>query len=186
MEDNTIIQLYWARDEGAIAATEEKYGGYCQSIALNVLGDAQEAEECVNDTYLHAWNAMPPQKPSQLAAFLGRITRNLSFDRYRRAGADKRGGGEIVLILDELSDCVSGGDAVQQEVERRELSEAINDFLRTLSPQKRKIFVLRYWYCESVNEIAAQFGRKPSAVSTALGRMRVNLRAYLEERGVTV
>ena len=186
MEDNAIIQLYWARDEGAIAATEEKYGGYCQAIALNVLGDAQEAEECVNDTYLHAWNAMPPQKPSKLSAFLGRITRNLSFDRYRRAGADKRGGGEMSLILDELADCVSGSDSVEQEIERRALAEAINDFLQTLSPQKRKLFVLRYWYCESVNEIAAKFGMKPSAVSTALGRMRAGLRAYLEGRGVTV
>lgn len=186
MEDNAIIQLYWARDEGAIAATEEKYGGYCQAIALNVLEDAQDAEECVNDTYLHAWNTMPPQKPSKLAAFLGRITRNLSFDRYRRAGAAKRGGGEMPLILDELSDCVSGGDAVQQEMERRELTEAINEFLRTLSPQKRKMFVLRYWYCESVNDIADKFGMKPGAVSTALGRMRVGLRIYLEGRGLTV
>lgn len=183
MEDNAIVKLYWARDEAAIAATDEKYGDYCGAIARNILDDTQAAEECVNDTYWHAWNAMPPQRPSKLAAFLGRITRNLCFDRYRREGAAKRGGGEIAAILDELADCVSGSDSVEQEWERRELAQAMNAFLRSLPQAKRKMFVCRYWYGDSVTEIAAKFGMKPSAVSSALGRMRAKLREYLEERG---
>lgn len=183
MEDNAIVRLYWARDEAAIAASDEKYGGYCGTIARNIVGDRQTAEECVNDTWLRAWETMPPQRPSRLGAFLGRITRNLSFDRYREAHADRRGGGELSAVLDELSECVSGGENPEDELTRRELARAISDFLGTLPQAKRQMFVRRYWYGESVAAIAGQCGGTPSAVSTALGRMRDRLRRYLTERG---
>lgn len=183
MEDSSIINLYWERNESAISATDDKYGDYCGSIARNILEDAQEAEECVNDTYLRAWNSMPPHRPSKLSAFLGRITRNLSFDRRRHSNAAKRGSGRMCAILEELDDCISGGDWVGQEHERRELAQAINSFLGSLPHQKRKMFVCRYWYCDSVADIAKKFYMKPSAVSTALGRIRADMRKYLTERG---
>ena len=106
MEDSAIIDLYWAREERALSETDTKYGGYCRSIAHNILKNREDSEECVSDTWLHAWNAMPPQRPSILSSFLGRITRNLSFDRCRRQNAEKRGGGSLPLALDELSECV--------------------------------------------------------------------------------
>ena len=183
MEDNAIIQLYWARDEGAIAASEKKYGGYCGTIARNIVGDRQTAEECVNDTWLRAWDTMPPQKPSKLAVFLGRITRNLSFDRYRQSHADRRGNGVFGEVLDELAECVSGNEGPETEWERRELAEAIDGFLRQLPKDRRRLFVRRYWYGERVSDIAAECGMTSSAVSTALGRMRESLRRYLSERG---
>lgn len=183
MDDVSIINLYWERDESAISATDDKYGDYCASIARNILDDAQEAEECVNDTYLHAWNSMPPHRPSALSAFLGRITRNLSLDRFRHSNAVKRGEGKTCAVLDELGECVSGGDWVGQELERRELAQAINLFLGSLPCKKRKMFVCRYWYCDSVGDIAEKFDMKSSAVSTALGRIRADMRRYLAERG---
>lgn len=183
LDDRSIIQLYWERDEAAICATEEKYGNYCGSIARNILDDAQEAEECVNDTYLHAWNSMPPHRPLILSAFLGRITRNLSFDRLRYSNAIKRGGGKACAVLDELGDCVSGVDWVERELERRELVRVINLFLASLTPKKRQMFVCRYWYCDSVTDIAEKFNIKPGTVSTELRRIRVHMVEYLAERG---
>ena len=132
MEDSAIIDLYWAREERALSETDAKYGGYCRSIAHNILKNREDSEECVSDTWLHAWNAMPPQRPSILSSFLGRITRNLSFDRCRRQNAEKRGGGLLPLALDELSECVPAPGRVEQALEARELAEAIDRFLRTL------------------------------------------------------
>ena len=122
MEDRDIIQLYWDRDEGAIPATADKYGGYCAAIARNILDDGRDAEECVNDTWLAAWNAMPPHRPARLSTFLGKLTRNLSFNRYKAQRADKRGGGQLPLVLDELGECVSGREDVEGAVDRKELS----------------------------------------------------------------
>ena len=119
MEDSKIVQLYWSRDEKAIDATADKYGRYCASIARNILGNREDAEECVNDTYLHAWNAMPPHRPGILSTFLGKITRNLSFNRYRYNTADKRGGGETAVVLEELLDIVSDGENPEQAMEYR-------------------------------------------------------------------
>ena len=119
MDDEKIVQLYWNRDEQAIPATAQKYGNYCTSIAKNILGNLEDAEECVNDTYLNAWNSMPPHRPGVLSTFLGKIVRNLSFNRYKYNTADKRGGGELPLVLDELSDLVSGKDDVEQEIALR-------------------------------------------------------------------
>lgn len=183
MEDKSIIQLYWDRNDRAIAATAEKYGGYCASIARNILGSSEDAEECVNDTYLNAWNAMPTHWPEQLSTFLGKITRNLSFNRYRNGHAAKRGGGETALILDELAECVSGTETVEQIVDRRELVRAINAFVKDLPPVKRSIFVRRYWYADAVRQIADDCRIQPGSVSKILERERKQLKTYLAERG---
>ena len=183
MDDTKIVQLYWDRDEQAIPATSEKYGNYCISIAKNILGNKEDAEECVNDTYLHAWNSMPPHRPSILSTFLGKITRNLSFNRYKHNTADKRGGGELPSVLDELSDLVSDNNDVEQEFNTKELVKAIDTFLDTLSPEKRSIFVCRYWYTDSISEIAVRHGMKEGAVSMTLNRLRQKLHNHLSERG---
>lgn len=186
MEDTKIIQLYWDRNEAAIPATSEKYGAYCTSIARNILKNEEDTEECVNDTYLNAWNAMPPQKPSVLAAFLGRITRNLSFNRYKLLHTEKRGGGELPLVLEELSDCVSGTESVEQEIDRKELLAEINGFLAGLSKEKRQMFVRRYWHAESVKDIAGRFGVSEGSATMTLGRIRKKLREDLEDKGFVV
>jgi len=183
MDDHDIIQLYWDRDDRAIRATSEKYGRYCRTIARNILNSDEDAEECVNDTYWNAWNAMPTHWPEQLAAFLGKITRNLSFNRYRHDRAEKRGGGEITLVLDELADCVSDTDSVEQTIDRRELGKAIDSFVKGLSPKKRDLFVRRYWYADPVSKIAADYGMLQGSVSKILERTRKQLKAYLTERG---
>ena len=183
MDDNDIIRLYWDRDHQAIHATSEKYGHYCKSIARNILNNEEDAEECVNDAYLSAWNSMPPHRPEHLAAFLGKITRNLSLNKYRRDRAEKRGGGEAALILNELADCVSGTDSVEQLMERRELIKAVNTFVRGLSSEKRIMFTRRYWYADSVSDIAKDRRMLPGTVSKTLERTRKQLKAYLTERG---
>lgn len=183
MDDARIVQLYWDRNEQAITATADKYGNYCAAIAKNILGNLEDAEECVNDTYLNAWNSMPPHRPSVLSTFLGKITRNLSFNRYKHNTAEKRGGGELPGVLDELADCVSGKDDVEQELNRQELVKAIDGFLDTLPRDKRGIFICRYWYTDSVSDIASRYGMKAGAVYMTLNRLRAKLRSYLFERG---
>ena len=183
MQDKEIIALYWARDQRAIPETSRRYGSYCAAIARNILASCEDAEECVNDTWLGAWNAMPPHRPSVLSTFLGRLTRNLAINRWRFLNTEKRGGGETALVLEELTDCVSDSDDVEGAIEQRELVSAINDFLRKLPEQKRNIFLCRYWYSESVVDISARFGMKENAVSKTLGRTRTALRRYLTERG---
>ena len=183
MEDEQIVQLYFDRNEQAISETANKYGSYCTSIAKNILGSREDAEECVNDTYLNTWNAIPPHRPAALSTFLGKIVRNLAFNRYRHNTADKRGGGEIAAVLEELSLCVSGDDDVARAYETKELVSAINDFLGTLSTEKRSIFICRYWYTDSIAQIAARYGMAYSAVAMALSRTRTKLHSYLSERG---
>ena len=183
MDDNGIIQLYWDRNDQAISATSEKYGHYCKAIAKNILSNEEDAEECVNDTYLNAWNSMPTHWPEQLATFLGKITRNLSFNKYKHDHAEKRGGGEIALVLEELTDCVSDTDNVEQMIDRQELVKTINSFVRSLSPEKRNIFVRRYWYSDSVSKIAKDYGMLQGSVSKMLERTRKQLKVYLAERG---
>ena len=183
VDDNMIVQLYWDRNELAIPATAAKYGAYCTAIARNILASAQDAEECVNDTYLHAWNAIPPARPDILSAFLGRITRNLAFNRHKQNTADKRGGGELTAVLDELCEIASRGDDTQQALDQKELTAAIDAFLGTLSPEKRSIFLCRYWYNDSISAIAKRFHRGEGAVSMTLSRLRRKLKTYLTERG---
>ena len=183
MDDAKIVQMYFDRDEQAIPATANKYGNYCVSVAKNILGNHEDAEECVNDTYLNAWNAIPPHRPQMLSAFLGKIVRNLAFNRYKHNTADKRGGGEIGAVLDELAGCVSGNEDTERAYEYKELVAAINDFLSTLTTRKRNIFVCRYWYTDSVSDIAARYNMSCAAVSMELNRLRTKLHNYLIERG---
>lgn len=186
MDDETIVRLYWERSEQAITATAERYGSYCRSIANNILGNVEDAEECVNDTYMNAWNAMPPHRPNTLATFLGKISRNLALKRYRHRTAAKRGGGQAAVVLDELAELVCDGDGVEQEIDRRELIAAINDFLGKLPREKRCIFVCRYWYFDSIGDIAGRFGMTENHVSVTLSRLRAKLHQYLSERGFTL
>lgn len=182
MDDATIVQLYWDRNEQAIPATSDKYGNYCTSIARNILGNHEDAEECVNDTYLNAWNSMPPHRPGILSTFLGKLVRNLSFNRYKYNTAGKRGG-ELPAVLEELSSLVSGKDDVEQSINQKELIAAIDVFLDTLSPEKRNIFISRYWYTDSISAIAKRHGMRNSAVSMTLNRLRLKLHNHLLERG---
>ncbi len=183
MNDKDIIQLYWNRDPEALSATAQKYGNYCTSIAQNILGNREDAEECVNDAFLNTWNTIPPNQPTILSAFLGTITRNLAFNKYKHNHAKKRGNGEIMTVLDELAECVSGFDTVEQEIDRRELVETINFFLDTLTPKKRSLFICRYWYSDSISTIARRYGMTEGNVATTLNRLRTKLKEYLLERG---
>ena len=186
MEDSAIIDLYWARAERAISESDTKYGGYCRCIAHNILQNREDTEECVSDTWLHAWNAMPPQRPSILSSFLGRITRNLSFDRCRRQKAEKRGGGALPLALDELSECVPAPGRVEHALEEQELADSIDRFLRTLPERECSIFLRRYWYVDPVQLIAARYEIKENTVKSILFRTREKLRRYLLEEGIAV
>jgi len=186
VEDSAIVQLYWDREERALTASAEKYGGYCARVAGNILASREDVEECVNDTWLHAWSAMPPHRPQALGPFLGKLTRNLSFNRYKRDRAVKRGGGELPLVLDELAECVSGRDSVEGEVDRGELTAAIDAFLAGLPGEQRRMFLLRYWYAEPIHAIARRTGKSEAAVAKTLSRTRQKLRDYLTERGFEV
>lgn len=184
MEDNQIIQLYFDRAEQAIRETDTKYGGYCYSIAWNILSSAEDAEESVSDTYLAAWNAMPPRRPRVLSAFLGKITRNIALDRWRKYRAFKRGGGQIELALEELGECVSGEESVENALIRREILAGIERFLESLTQTERMVFLCRYWYLDSTEEIAEKSGFTVSKVKSMLLRIRRRLYARLQEEGL--
>lgn len=187
MTDEQIVQLYWNREQEAITATADKYGNYCATIARNILVDMQDTEECVNDTYLKAWNTMPPHKPSVLGSFLGKITRNLAIDRYRHAHAAKRNGGNAVESFEELEECLPNKtNPVEDEMAKRELVEALNQFLGELPITKRNLFVCRYWYFDSVSDIAGRFGMTENNVAVTLKRLRVKLHSFLVERGFEI
>ena len=185
MDDFEIIGLYWTRSESAIAETDRKYGKLCRYIAMNILANREDSEECVNDTYLGAWNAIPPQKPTRLSAFLGKITRNLALKKYEYLSAAKRNP-EAVCSFSELEDCVSGHDALETELESRRIEEAISNFLRQLSAEKRTVFLRRYWYFDSIASISARCGFRESKVTTMLYQTRKQLRMYLEKEGITL
>ena len=186
MDDKTIVELYWQRDEQAIAQTRDKYGRYCYAIAYGILHSAPDAEECENDTYLAAWNAMPPHKPTLLKTFLGKITRRISLDRLKRQTADKRGGGEVPLTLDELHECIPDHASIDEKLLTEELAQAIDAFLRTLDDDTRRVFLRRYWYFDSVAAIARRYGFGQSKVKMMLHRTRQSLRDYLEKEGIFV
>lgn len=184
MSDSEIIELYWSRDESAIHETASQYGNYCFSIAYNILASKEDSDECVNDTWLKAWNTIPPQRPNKLSAFLGRITRNLSFDKYKAIKAKKRGGGEIMLAIDELEECVPSAGTVEQAITDAELGKSINDFLYTLPERECNVFLSRYWYGNPLSKIAAIFSMKENNVKASLFRSRVKLRTYLEKEDI--
>ena len=184
MEDEKIVELYWQRDESAITCTKEKYESYLYAVANRILTLSEDVEETVSDTYIGAWNAMPPEKPHILRTFLGRITRNLSLKRFRRDHAQKRCNGETDLVLDELAEVVSSGDAVEDEAERKELVRAIQKYLAELKPAQRQIFLARYWYLYPVAEIAQRLGCTQSKVKMTLKRTRDSLRETLVKEGL--
>ena len=184
MNDVQIVDLFWQRSERAIPETDRKYGGYCQAIAYNICGSREDAEECVNDTWLGAWNAMPDARPAQLPPFLGAITRRAAIDSYRRAHRAKRGGGQTALALEELGECVPAPDGVERELEAAELRRALDAFVAALPETERKMFVARYWFLAPVAEIADRLGCSEGRVKTALYRTRGRLRAYLREEGL--
>ena len=186
LEDSKIIDLYWARKEQALTETDAKYGNYCRTIARNILRNFEDTEECVSDTWLHAWNSMPPQRPGILSAFLGRITRNLSFDRCKYQQAAKRGGGALPLALDELGECIPAAGRVEHELEQKELAAAIDRFLRTLPEKDCNLFLRRYWYVDSISVIADRYGMKENTVKSILFRTREKLRKFLGEEGIAV
>jgi len=186
MEDNRIVDLYWGRNEEAITQSSEKYGAYCKTIAYNILYDDNDSEECVNDTWLRAWNAIPPAKPGSLKAFLGRITRNLAIDRYDAAKAKKRGGGAYDVVLDEMAEVIADESPQSKAMEELELTEILNAFLEKLSPEKRKLFMCRYWYMDSIRDIASFYNISESKVKTTLFRTREELKAVLEKEGITI
>ena len=183
MNDKSIIDLYFSRDEEAITQTDKKYGRYCYSIAYNILTNEEDAEESVSDTYMTAWRAIPPRRPAVLSTFLGKITRHISIDRWRERSASKRGGGEIILALEELEDCVAGRQNVEMEYERKELIRAYVKFLDALPVTERRVFLCRYWYVDSIDTIAKKFGFSRSKVKTMLHRIRAKLRKQLAEEG---
>lgn len=186
MDDAAIVELYWQRQERALDESKTKYGAYCTSIAQRILNDRLDAEECVNDTFLGAWNAMPPHRPSCLGTFLGKIARNLSLKRWRTRSAAKRGGGEVALSLDELEECVPAGERIDERLEAEELARTIDAFLGGLSADDRRIFVCRYWRFDAVADIAARFGFTQSKVKMSLKRTRDKLYDHLKEEGVIV
>ena len=183
MDDEQIVKLYWDRSEQAISETGQKYGGYCRRIAYNILRNLEDAEESVNDTYWDAWNAMPPHQPSILATFLGKITRRIAIDRWRSLNRMKRGGGEVTLALEELERCIAGGQSPEREIEKKELVQAINRFLDKLPITERRVFLARYWYMDSIQEIAFRFQFSQSKVRSMLFRTRKKLRKHLEKEG---
>ena len=175
MEDPKIIKLYIERNENAIAETNKKYRKYCYSIAYNILHDPEDSEEVINDTYLGAWNSIPPNIPNVLQTFLGRITRNISLKKIRARNAQKRGNGEIFLVFDEMNQLLPSGNDTENDIEAKELAGFINAFLNSLPEIERKVFVCRYWYFDAVSEISKQFGFTESKVKSMLFRIRKKL-----------
>ena len=182
-DDSKIIDLFWERDETAISETAEKYGSYLRSISYRILNNTYDAEECVNDTYRDAWRVIPPNRPAVLSTFLGKITRRISIDLWRKNNAEKRGGGEMPVALDELGECISDRGSISDEAEYHALTGIINDFLRSLPETEQKVFLRRYWYLDPVSSIAKRFGFSESKVTSMLFRVRGKLRTRLEKEG---
>lgn len=184
MEDAQILDLYFARSETAIQETDTKYGPYCYQIAYHILANQQDAEESVSDAYLSAWNTIPPRRPARFSTFLGKLTRNVSIDRWRNAAAKKRGGGQLDIALEELEHCVSGADSVEDALLRKERIAALNRFLAALPREERSVFLCRYWYVNSLEEISAKTGFSVGKIKTMLHRTRGKLAKQLEREGL--
>ena len=183
MEDKEIISLYWKRDERAVSETSEKYGAYCYAIACNILSSPEDAEESVNDTWVGAWESMPPHKPDALSAFLGKIARRISLKRWRNRSAAKRGGGVVELALEELNESIPSGKTAEDALTERELPRLIDAFLDALPDVEQRVFVCRYWYLDSIADIAKRFGFTQSKIKSMLYRTRRKLRDYLRKEG---
>lgn len=185
LEDSKIIDLFYARSEQAITELSAKYGSICNKIAKNILNNILDAEECVSDAYLGAWNTIPPQKPNPLLTYICRIVRNLSIKKYHKNTSVKRNSFYDVA-LDELEDCIASAKSVEEEISAKELTRLIDSFLNTLDAESRILFVRRYWYSYSISELAEQFGLKKNTVSVRLSRIRDKLRLYLQKEGIIV
>lgn len=188
-DDAAIVELYWARDERAIAESDAKYGHFCMKISMGILENCQDAEECVNDTYLRAWNAMPTDRPDRLGAYLGKITRNLSLDRYRANHAAKREAMHVAVPLDELNECIPDSapgvaEAYDMEAEAARVGACIDRFLRRQRAEVRDVFICRYFYADSIGEISRRFSMSEGRVKSMLHRTRERLKKFLESEGI--
>lgn len=183
MDDKEIVELYWQRNEQAIKETADKYGAYCRKISLNILSDLSDSEENVNDAYMQAWLSIPPHKPDSLMAFLGKLIRNLALNRYKAMYAKKRLWNQFAISLDELSDCTPSNIMVEQKAEIAELGKSINSFLYSQKEDIRNVFICRYFYCDSVEEISDRFGYSQSKIKSMLMRARIRLKSYLKKEG---
>ena len=185
LEDSRIIALFFERSEQAIEELDKKYGAAVRRTAFNILGSRQDAEECANDTWLGAWNSIPPQKPDPLVSYVCRIARNLAISRLRRETAARRNNG-IDLILEELEEVLPSREDVEAEYEAKELAEAINRFLSALEYDDRYIFIRRYWYADAVRDIATEMHTRENRISVRLFRLRKNLKSFLKKEGLIV
>lgn len=183
MEDGQIVELFWRRDQEAIAQSQRKYHPYLSKIAYNILHDVEDSQEVVNDTYFKAWQSMPPQRPSKLSIYLGRLTRHGAIDRYRHHASQKRQGDAYALCLEELEECCGTQQDPQHVLDGQLLAQAISGFLRTLKPQARTMFLGRYYYFDSLKEVARYCGVSESKCKSTLYRVRLNLRDYLRQEG---
>ena len=179
MEDKQIVKLYWDRNPEAISESSEKYGDYCFTVAQNLLCNAQDSEECVNDTFLGAWNSMPPHIPERLRLYLAKIIRSLAFNRWNSRTAQKRGGGELPLVLEELEECIAGGTDPEEQVEASELSESVRRFVKSLPAREKNVFVSRYFFTQSVEQTAKDSGLTVNHTYVMLSRIRKKLRRHL-------
>ena len=184
MEDVQIVEMYIERNEQAINETSSKYGNYCFHIAFNILTHRGDAEETVNDTWLSAWRSIPPHRPARLSTYLGKITRRLALVRWKAANAQKRGGGETALALEELGECIAHSDTLESTMELKELTKVLNGFIKNLPNTEQRIFVCRYWYLYSIKTIAQDFGFSESKVKSMLSRTRIKLKNHLEKEEI--
>lgn len=186
MDDNEIVQLFWDRNEAALSVTEKKHGRRCITVAENILNNREDAEEIVNEAYFKLWELIPPHRPEALGTFLCRIVRNTAINVLKAKTAEKRGKGTAAAAFEELEECIPDKYNVEHIYENKELLAAVNRFLRQSSIESRRIFVLRYWYCCELSEIAERFGTRKNTVSVILNRTRKRLKKYLEEEGYQV
>ena len=186
MNDSQIVALFFDRDQRAIEETAAKYGSYCYSIVRNILQTREDAEEAVSDTYLALWATIPPHKPVVLRTFLGKIARRTALKRWEQSRTQKRGGGEVALALEELSEYLSDGTTLENRIETAELTKILNEFLQKLPKEERQVFVSRYWYLDPIADIAKRFGFSQSKVKSMLSRTRMKLRAVLTKEGITL
>ena len=184
MDDKAILELYRTRSDRAIKETASMYGAYCYRIAYNILSCREDSQECVNDTYLAAWNTIPPKAPAILSTYLGKLTRYISLDRWKRRNAYKRGGGEVALALEELGECITDGNTPEKICEQKELAVFFNRFLQSLSETERRVFLCRYWYLEPTANIAKGCGFSDTKVRSMLHRIRKRLRTAMEKEGL--
>ena len=183
MKDEEIVLLYWQRKEEAIRETEQKYGRYLTKVVYNILGNKEDSEESVNDTYWKAWNSIPPQKPAILSTYLAKLARRTAIDLFRRKNREKRKGSEYTISLQELEDCIPHGSTTEQEADGRLLGEAICAYLRTLSEEARNTFIGRYYFADSLQTVAAYYGMSEAKAKSLLYRTRIGLKNYLEQEG---